>query len=172
MIIPTKAVAEILKATKEHDGDISLSISKVLVGLEVGGYSLRAKTVDGSFPDYQRVIPLPPENVAIMDSKSVSIALRRAQIAAEDKIRSVLLDLSGGVLTVRGRGQAEASDEVEIEYEGEPTTLSFNSGYIAAILDRTDGAVEFRFGGALDHTTWRGAADGDGLTVMLPIRQG
>jgi len=107
-----------------------------------------------------------------MDSQSVSVALRRAQIAAEDKIRSVLLDLSPGVLTVRGRGQAEASDEVEIEYDGEPATLSFNSGYIAAILDRTDGAIEFRFNGPVDHTTWRGAADDSGLTVMLPIRQG
>jgi len=46
VIIPTKAANEIIKALKDHDGDADLSMSKALVGLEVGGYSMRAKTVD------------------------------------------------------------------------------------------------------------------------------
>ena len=172
VIIPTKAATEIVKAIKEQSDDVALSVSKGLVGIKIGDYVFRSKTVDGAFPDYMRVIPSPPEKVARFDSDSVSIALRRAQIASEGKIRTVLLDFSEGMLTVRGRGQSEASDEVEIEYDGEPATLAFNSGYIAAILDRADGAVEMRFGGAVDHTTWRESGNDDGLTVMLPIRQG
>lgn len=172
VIIPTKAVAEIVKAIKERAGDVSLAVSKTLVSLKVDDYVFRSKTVDGSFPDYQRVIPSPPEKVAVMDSGSVLVALRRAQIAADDRVKSVTLDFSEGALTIRGRGQSEASDEVEIEYVGEPTTISFNSGYVAAILGRINGAAEVRFGGPVDHTTWRGADDDDGLTVMLPIRQG
>lgn len=170
-IVPTKAVTEILKAIKDVGGDVTLSFKDDrMIGLETADVRLRAKVVDGKFPDYKRVIPSPPENVAVIDSDAVSVALRRAIIASEDKIRTVIMDFAPGSLTVRGRGQVEALDEVEIEYDGPETTLAFNSSYVTAILDQIDGAAEIRFGGAIDHTTWRGVADNDGLTVLLPIR--
>lgn len=170
-IVPTKAVTEILKAVKDFSGDVTLSFKDDrMIGLDAPDVRLRAKVVDGKFPDYKRVIPEPPANVAVIDSDAVSLALRRAVIGADDKIRTVIMDFAPNVLTVRGRGQAEALDEVEIEYDGPSTTLAFNSSYVTGILDQIDGAAEVRFGGAVDHTTWRGVADNDGLTVLLPIR--
>ena len=170
-IVPTKAITEILKAVKDFSGDVVLSFkNERMIGLDAPGVNLRAKVVDGKFPDYKRVIPSPPANVAVMDSDAVLIAIRRAVIGADDNIRTVVLDFAPNALTVRGRGQAEAMDEVEIEYDGPETTLAFNSSYLIGILDQIDGAAEMRFGGAVDHTTWRGANDGDGLTVLLPIR--
>lgn len=170
-IVPNKTIAEILKAVKDLTGEVTLSIkSGRLIGLDAPDVTLRSKVIEGSFPDYKRVIPSPPEKVAVIDSGAAMIAVRRAIIGSDDKIRTVIMDFAPNVLTVRGRGQADAMDEVEIEYDGPETTLAFNSSYVAAILDQIDGAAEVRFGGAVDHTTWRGADDNDGLTVLLPIR--
>lgn len=172
-IIPSKAITEIVKAIKDYDGDVVFSVKDGrAVRLVVGDYSFVSKVVDGNFPDYKRVIPSDVPTIARLDSASVLVAIRRAAIAADDKIRSVLLDLSPGTLTVRARGKAEAQDEVEIEYDGEPITLSFNSGYVIGILERNEGTVEVRLSDAVSPTTWRAGGDDDGLTVLLPVRQG
>jgi len=173
VILPSKFVNEITRALADETPDVRVTVYPgQSVMIEASGFGIRSKVIDGTFPDYNRVIPSPPPNVAVMDSEAVSVALKRAMIAAEDKARTVHLTFDDNVLTLRGTGQAEAVDDVEIEYSGDPITMAFNSSYIASILTGVDGAVEVRMNGPADHTTWRGVADDDGLTVLLPVRRG
>lgn len=170
-IVPTKAVTEIVRALGETTDDINVRIKNDrLIEVATASVTLRAKVVDGKFPEYERVIPSSSEKSAIVHPESAALAIKRAAIGADDKIRTVVLDFADGMMTAKGRGQSEAMDEVEVEYAGDRTTLAFNSAYLIGILDRAGDRVEVGFGGAVDHTVWR--HDDDGLTVLLPIRFG
>lgn len=139
VIVPRKGVME-LQRLLGGAGEVELAVGSNHIRAELDGIRFTSKLVDGRFPDYQRVIPEPDDNVLKADRSSLRHALQRAAILSNEKYRGIRLELGGTALKVQANNpdQEEAQDEVEVSYGGENLEIGFNVTYLLDAL----GAVE------------------------------
>src|SRR3546814_5988810 len=93
VIVPRKCVAELRKLVDEADGDVEISLSSSKIRFSLGGAVLTSKLIDGTFPDYSRVIPTANDRLLRIDSKSLSNGVDRVSTIASEKTRAVKLAL-------------------------------------------------------------------------------
>lgn len=135
LIIPRKTIGELVKLVSEYDGDIEVSMSKSKISFEIGSLSITSKTIDGTFPDYTRVIPTANEIIVTADVKSLMAATDRVSTIASEKTRAVRMQVENGVitLTVTSPENGTATDEVPCE-NTKSVEIGFNSKYLIDIL--------------------------------------
>lgn len=146
VIVPRKAIAVLDKMLDCQEVTIASSGAKIR--FQCGSSVLVSKVIDGTFPDYTRVVPTEFSRSMKAVASEVKSAADRVAVVGEDKARAVKLDLSEGqcVMTVRG-GDNVAQSDVDIEYDGEPMSIGFNSKYLAEALSLCSGAdvlLEFK----------------------------
>jgi len=175
IIVPRKAVPEIVRlaeAAGEELLDIALSNGKLRVAF--GGTVLLTKTVDGTFPDYERVIPKENDKRAVLAREEVVAAVERVLTVSSEKGRAMRCTFADGALTlqVHSPDHGEATDEVPIDWTGAPFTIGFNGRYLVEVLaalgaDKVEIAMSEP--GAPAVLT---QADGDSphLCVLMPMR--
>src|SRR3546814_2900461 len=105
VIVPRKCVAELRKLVDEADGDVEISLSSSKIRFSLGGAVLTSKLIDGTFPDYSRVIPTANDRLLRIDSKSLSNGVDRVSTIASEKTRAVKLALD----SVKGRSEEPQS---------------------------------------------------------------
>ena len=118
------------------------------VRFEFGRAALTSKVIDGSFPDYTRVIPRDNSRVLSVDNGLFAAAVDRVATISAEKSRSVKLAVEPGrlTLTVRNMEAGQAVEEIEIDYDGEPFEIGFNARYLLDVAGQIGGEmVEFRF---------------------------
>lgn len=107
--------------------------------------AMTARLIEGSFPEYQRVIPTDFDKKAYFDKDAMMDVLRRVSILSNDRHRGVLLQFESDVLTIRsntsGADSDEAVESLSVRYEGEPTELSFNEAYLKAVFGVLSGEI-------------------------------
>lgn len=137
VILPRKAVLELIKLLGDDEEPIELGIAANQVVFRRAGFELRSKVVDGKFPDWQRVIPSNHDKVFVMDRQRLSQALARASILTNDKYRGVRLALTAGSLRIAcsNSEQEEAQEELDIDYAGDPLDIGFNVQYLQDALN-------------------------------------
>jgi DNA polymerase-3 subunit beta len=130
IIVPRKTVGLIPKGT------ISLSVSDAKIRISAGDYVLTSKLVDGTFPDYQRVIPKGNDKIITFGSDDMRQAAGRVAVVASDRTRAVKLSFSEGqaVLATNNPEHGSASDEIFVKYDGEPIDIGFNSVYLTELV--------------------------------------
>jgi DNA polymerase III subunit beta len=130
VIVPRK-VSSILPK-----GDVSVSVGKSAIRIVSSGLTLVSKLVDGTFPDYKRVVPKDNDKIVTSERVDLSKAAERVTVVSQEKGRAVKLSIASGSigLSVSGAEAGEASDEVEASYTGEPIEIGFNSRYLAEAL--------------------------------------
>jgi len=170
VIVPNKMVSEILKAVDGKSGEATISVSGTSITASVGNHSIQSKVVDGSFPDYTRVVPKDTTSVALLYSDDLVAAAQRASIASEGKAKSAVFLFSGDRLEVSGRGQAEARDEIECDFNGADLRIGFNSAYVIQCANAIDGAIEILMSDPVSPTIWRAPNDETALSVLVPMR--
>jgi DNA polymerase-3 subunit beta len=171
VIIPSKFVSEVVRAAPSNPSNAVFTVyAGKSVSVSWDGFLIQSKIIDGTFPDYERVIPSAPPRIAKLNADAVAVALKRAMIAADDRASTVQFAFQKNLLTLRGLGSLEAVDCVDIEYDGEPVTISLNSRYAASTLASIGGVIEVRMGDSGDHTTWQASDNNSSLTVLLPVR--
>jgi DNA polymerase-3 subunit beta len=173
VIVPRKTVDELRKLLDDAGEPVRLSVSPQKVRLELGQASLTSKVIDGSFPDYVRVIPKNNERRALIDNELFAKAVDRVATISAEKSRSVKLALEPGrvVLTVRNMEAGQAVEEVEIDYEGEPFEIGFNARYLLDVAARIGGEnAEFRFNDPSSPTLVLDPADAGAQYVLMPLR--
>jgi DNA polymerase-3 subunit beta len=108
--------------------------------VERPGIRLTSKLIDGRFPEYGRVIPSNPKNLLRADRGLLRQALQRTAILSNEKYRGVRLEIGENVLTMHANNpeQEEATETLEVEYDGEGMEIGFNVNYLLDAL----GAVE------------------------------
>lgn len=146
VIVPRKTVAQ-LKALL-IDGDVEVSTSPNKIRFVGDGYSIVSKVVDGTYPDYTRVIPSDNKKVVTVSAKDFGLASARVSLVSEDRVRAVKLAFSEGmcVLSVKG-ANGDGHDEVEVAYSGEDFEIGFNSKILADAIAQADvGDVNLSFG--------------------------
>jgi len=148
VIIPRKSVIELRRLIGDHTGPVTVSTSKAAIAVEAGEVRMISKVVEGSYPDYLRVIPQKWDREITFDRELLAAAVKRASIIGSEKARRVKLTIDEGLLTlaVRNTESGEATEQIEIEDDGGFFEASFTARHVLDALDQSDGSrVVFRF---------------------------
>ncbi|MBI3704298.1 MAG: DNA polymerase III subunit beta, partial [Rhizobiales bacterium] len=129
IIVPRKTVAEVQRLIETGEGEVAIELSAGKIRFGIGNAVLTSKLIDGTFPDYGRVIPANNDKSLIVDKKDFEAAVDRVSTVSSERGRAVKLAISGGrlVLSVTNPDSGSATEEIEVEYDSEPLDIGFNS---------------------------------------------
>jgi DNA polymerase-3 subunit beta len=173
IIVPRKTVNEVRKLLEDVDDGVDISVSETKIKFNIGSVTLTSKLIDGTFPEYQRVIPTGNDKVLEVVRDELKEAIDRVSTVSTEKSRAVKLNLEKGKLTlsVVSPEAGTATEELLIEYKAAPIEIGFNARYIMDILERIDGAkAVFLFSDAGSPTLVREAEGEAALYVLMPMR--
>jgi DNA polymerase-3 subunit beta len=177
VIVPRKAVAELRKLLDESlDGNvlIDLSASKIRFTLGgEGGVVLTSKLIDGTFPDYSRVIPTGNDKLLKVDPKLFFSGVDRVATIATEKTRAVKMGLEPDkvTLSVTSPDNGTATEELAASYSSDAFEIGFNANYLKDILDQIDAdEVELHLADAGSPTLIRKDEASPALYVLMPMR--
>ncbi|MBO9714389.1 DNA polymerase III subunit beta [Sphingomonas sp.] len=173
VIIPRKCVAELRKLLDEVDGSVGVSMSNSKVRFDLGQAILTSKLIDGTFPDYTRVIPTGNDKLLKLDPKSFMEGVDRVSTIATEKTRAVKMALERDkiILSVTSPENGAAAEEVPGDYAAAPLEIGFNSRYLLDILNQIEGdVVEVHLADATAPTLIRENDKAPALYVLMPMR--
>jgi DNA polymerase-3 subunit beta len=174
IIIPRKAVAELERlGTEAGKESLTLDISAHKIRLTTGPTVLTSKLIDGTFPDYPRVIPTGNTKRAILESNILKASIDRVSSVSSERGSAVKLSFNDGRLTLvmRNPDMGEATDEIEAEYDAEAMDIGFNAKYALAILDALAcDTVLVKLDHAGAPTLFSPSTDENVLCVLMPMR--
>jgi DNA polymerase III subunit beta len=141
VIVPRKTVGEVQRLIDNGEGEIAVELSPTKARFSFGGVVLTSKLIDGTFPDYSRVIPLANDKRLEVDKREFEQAVDRVSTVASERGRAVKLALSAGrlVLSVTNPDSGSATEELEVVYEADPIDIGFNSRYLLDIAAQIEG---------------------------------
>ncbi len=173
VIVPRKCVGELRKLLEEVDGSIGVSLSASKIRFDLGQAILTSKLIDGTFPDYTRVIPTGNDKLLKLDPKSFMEGVDRVSTIATEKTRAVKMALERDkiVLSVTSPENGAAAEEVPGDYAALPFEIGFNSRYLMDILNQIEGdLVEVHLADAAAPTLIRENDKSPALYVLMPMR--
>ncbi len=167
VIIPRKAVGELVKVLDM--GEVVVSVSETKIRFDMGATVIVSKVVDGSFPDYERAMPVGNDNIITASASDMKAAADRVATIADDRSRTVKIVVTGDTAVLSTRGNVGAAEEeVAVSYVGEPLTLGFNSRYLADVLALCSGQdVALHCGSGMDSPVLIKPSDDDGVVYLL-----
>ncbi len=173
VIVPRKCVAELRKLLDEVDGSVQVSLSETKIRFDFGNALLTSKLIDGTFPDYSRVIPTANDKLLKIDPKSFMQGVDRVATIASEKTRAVkmALDRDRITLSVTSPENGTAAEEVPGDYGAEGMEIGFNARYLLDILGQIEGdTVEVHLADAAAPTLLREGDKAAALYVLMPMR--
>jgi DNA polymerase-3 subunit beta len=173
VIVPRKAVGELRKLIEETSESIEVALSDSKVRFGFDDVVLTSKLIDGTFPDYHRVIPTGNDKVMEVDRKSFAEAVDRVSTISSEKSRAVKLSLKSGALKLSASSpeSGSADEEIEVKYGGADVDIGFNSRYLLDIAEQIEGdGAQFALADAASPTLIRDVADASALYVLMPMR--
>jgi len=173
VIVPRKAVGELRKLADEYEGDVQVSLSDTKIRFSFADIVLTSKLIDGTFPDYTRVIPQGNDRLMELDSDQFAEAVDRVSTISAEKTRSVKLMMESGrlKLVVNSPEHGSATEELSATYDSEEMEIGFNSRYLLDILTQVEGDVaQVLFADSSAPTILKDATDDGALYVLMPMR--
>jgi DNA polymerase-3 subunit beta len=177
VIVPRKAVGELRKLLEEAlDGNVLIDLSASKIRFTMGGEGgvvLTSKLIDGTFPDYSRVIPTGNDKLLKVDPKLFFAGVDRVATIATEKTRAVKigLDQDRVTLSVTSPDNGTAAEELAAEYRAEALEIGFNANYLKDILGQIDAdTVELHLADAGAPTLIRENEASPALYVLMPMR--
>jgi len=171
-IVPRKAVTEIMRVLGASE-EVQLAITENQFVLQMPNFVMTARLIEGQFPNYDAVIPRTHPGKLAAPRSSLSAALRRVAVMAEERNKPVKLALSPASLKVTASSQelGEAEEILEVEYAGEEMVIGFNSRYLLeamAALDKDQ--VVFEIKDAQSPGVIKSGEDEGYCCVIMPMR--
>ncbi len=173
IIVPRKTVGEVQRLIEDPDAEIAIELSQSKIRFAIGDVVLTSKLIDGTFPDYGRVIPMGNDKTLVVDKPDFANAVDRVSTVSSERGRAVKLALSAGklVLTVTNPDSGSATEELEVEYDAEPLDIGFNSRYLLDIAGQIEGEVAvLRLADPGSPTLIQDKDTGNALYVLMPMR--
>ena len=173
VIVPRKTVNELRKLLDDDDMDIAVSVSETKLRFATPDITLTSKVIDGTFPDYTRVIPAGNTKRLEVDASEFARAVDRVATVSSEKSRAVKLALEEDrlVLAVNAPDAGAAEEELVVAYGDERLEIGFNAKYLLEIASQVDreNAV-FMFNASGDPTLVREGSDTSAVYVVMPMR--
>src|SRR5882724_1366398 len=175
VIMPRKGLVEARKLLDETDeAEITMIVSPKDVRLIMRSVSFFMRLVEGEFPDYRQVIPGAARVQARANRDDFLAALRRISLLSSERSHGVKLHLERGKLELSASNpdQGEASEELDVQYTGDPLTIGFNARYLIDVLTvHAEGdVIELGFTDEVGPGVVRGSQDPDYTYVVMPMR--
>jgi DNA polymerase III subunit beta len=173
VIVPRKTVAEVAKLIEGEEGDVEISMSSSKMRFTFGHLVLTSKLIDGTFPDYERVIPRNNDKVLEADTKLFADAVDRVSTISLEKSRAVKMNVAQGRLSliVNNPDSGSAEEELSASYESDPIEIGFNSKYLLDVASQVKAeTMRFEFQDAGSPTVVRDPSDPQSLYVLMPMR--
>ena len=173
IIIPRKTVAELQKLGDDADMIMTVELSDSKIRFTIGQVVLTSKLIDGTFPDYQRVIPSGNDKKLIVDRQTFAQAVDRVSTISSERGRAVKMSIADGLvtLTVNNPDSGSATEEVAAGYESDGIDIGFNAKYLLDITSQLQGSeAVFMLADSGSPTLVRDAADDSALYVLMPMR--
>ena len=173
IIIPKKCVVELRKLLDEVEGTAQVSLSPTKVRFVLGHAVLTSKLIDGTFPDYNRVIPTGNDKLLKLDPKSFMAGVDRVATIASEKTRAVKMavDRDKVTLSVTSPENGLAVEEIAADYAADNIEIGFNARYLMDILAQIEGdSVEVHLADAAAPTLLRENDKSNALYVLMPMR--
>jgi len=173
VIVPRKTVGELRKLLEEDDMAIAVSVSETKIRFATPDITLTSKVIDGTFPDYTRVIPQGNTRKMEVDAAQFAQAVDRVATVSSERSRAVKLQLDEDrlILSVNAPDSGAAEEELAVAYDDERLEIGFNAKYLLEIANQVDreNAV-FMFNSAGDPTLMREGNDLSAVYVVMPMR--
>ena len=175
VIVPRKTIAELRKLLDEAGEDVEIALSDTRIQFTVGTVMLTSKLIDGTFPEYDRVIPRDNDKVLRVGKRDFADAVARVSAISQERSRPVKLSLERHLLTLSAaspdQGTAkEELDEGRVSYDSSPIEIGFQARYLNDITDQIDKNVEFVFSDSAAPTVVRDVDSPSALYVLMPMR--
>jgi DNA polymerase-3 subunit beta len=173
IIIPRKTVGEVQRLIEDSEAEVGIELSQAKIRFTIGDVVLTSKLIDGTFPDYARVIPVGNDKELTVDKKDFEAAVDRVSTVSSERGRAVKLSLTGGrlVLSVTNPDSGSATEELEVEYAADPVDIGFNSRYLLDIAAQLDGEVALlKFADPGSPTLIQDKDAKGALYVLMPMR--
>ena len=173
IIIPRKTVAEIRRLIDGGDGDVSLSVSDAKIRFHFGSAILTSKLIDGTFPDYERVIPKGNEKELVIDNSVFKGAVDRVATISAEKSRSVklMLETDNLALVVNNPESGNAREDLMVNYSADALEIGFNAKYLLDVAAQIEGRdATFYLDGPASPALVKDSEDTDSLFVLMPLR--
>jgi DNA polymerase-3 subunit beta len=173
VIVPRKTIGEIRKLlddTKAEYVDISLSENKVRFALEY--IVLTSKLIDGTYPDYERVIPTDNDKLLELKVKELANAVDRVSVVAE-RTRAIKMHTSSNkvIITTSSPDLGSAMEELEAKYDNDSLEIGYNFRYLLDILAEVKGEnVQISFSDASSPSVIHDTSDASAIYVLMPMR--
>ena len=173
VIVPRKCVSEVRKLLDEREGEVSIALSPTKIRFAIGNAVLTSKLIDGTFPDYSRVIPTANDKLLKIDPATLAEGVDRVTAIASEKTRAVKLSLDRDrvTLSVTSPENGTASEDVPADYSSGSFEVGFNSRYLLDILAQIESElVEVHMADATQPTLIREGEGSQALYVLMPMR--
>jgi DNA polymerase-3 subunit beta len=173
VIVPRKTVNELKKLLENDEAIIAVSVSETKVRFATPEITLTSKVIDGTFPDYTRVIPTGNTKRLEVDAAEFARAVDRVATVSSERSRAVKLSLDEDrlILSVNAPDSGAAEEELAVAYGDEHLEIGFNAKYLLEIASQVDreNAV-FMFNSSGDPTLMREGNDMSAVYVVMPMR--
>ncbi|MDV7144768.1 DNA polymerase III subunit beta [Tropicimonas sp. TH_r6] len=173
VIVPRKTVGELRKLLDDDEMQIAVSVSETKVRFATPEITLTSKVIDGTFPDYGRVIPVGNSRKLEVDASEFAKAVDRVATVSSERSRAVKLALDEDrlILSVNAPDSGAAEEELSVAYSDEKLEIGFNAKYLLEIASQVDreNAV-FMFNSSGDPTLMREGSDTSAVYVVMPMR--
>lgn len=173
IIIPRKTVVELRKLMDEAADKIEISLSPSKIRFALDNVVLTSKLIDGTFPDYQKVIPTKNDKVIEVNSKVFSSAIDRVSTISDGKSRAVKITLAGKTMTISAQSpeSGSATEDIEVNSEAPNMEIGFNARYLLDITNQVDGdGCRITLSDAASPTIIEDTGDSASLYVLMPLR--
>jgi DNA polymerase-3 subunit beta len=173
IIIPRKTVNELQKLVDVPDVSVVTELSDTKIRFTIGDVILTSKLIDGTFPDYQRVIPTGNDKRLIIDREAFARAVDRVSTVSSERGRAVKLSIADGLVTlaVNNPDSGSATEELAADYGSDAMEIGFNAKYLLDVAGQLNGEnARFMLADAGSPTLIHDTADDDTLYVLMPMR--
>jgi DNA polymerase-3 subunit beta len=173
VIVPRKTVSEVLKIVEGGEGDVHIEMSTTKARFTFGDLVLISKLIDGTFPDYARVIPTGNDKRLIVDCGPFRQAVDRVSTISSERGRAVKLAVAEGKLTlsVTNPDSGSAVEELEVDYDSAPIDIGFNARYLLDITQELDSDTAlFKLADPGSPTVIQDRDGAAALYVLMPMR--
>jgi DNA polymerase-3 subunit beta len=173
VIVPRKTVGEVQKLLDDPEAEVVVELSENKIRFTIGAIVLTSKLIDGTFPDYVRVIPQGNDKILKVDRSEFAGAVDRVSTISSERGRAVKLALADGkmVLSVNNPDSGSAVEELGVDYPADAIEIGFNSRYLLDVAGQLEtGTAEFRFADPGSPTLIQDVGEANALYVLMPMR--
>lgn len=173
VIISRKCVNELAKLIHEGEGDLKVSLSNTQISFTFGEAYLTSRLIDGTFPDYEAVVPQANDKILELDAKQLSESVDRVSTMASDKEYGVRMSLSDRslMLSAVSSESGRAQEKMPVAFSGEGLEIGFNARYLLDILQKSaSGKVEIALSDPASPVLMRDPGNSSAIFVVMPMR--